>query len=89
MSHSPNRPTALSKKDGMLWVTLRDGRILGAPLEWFPWLAAASPAQQADFELHPLSIYFPDLDDGLDIEALLTGNWTTPIGEGQQQGAED
>jgi len=79
-----NRPVSLNIRDGMIWVTLHDKRVIAAPLNWFPWLADAAPEQQKNFELHPLSIYWPDLDDGLDIEALLTGNWTTPMGENQQ-----
>jgi hypothetical protein len=76
-----NHPVALNFRDGMVWVTLKDQRVIGAPLDWFPWLAQAAPDQQMNFELHAFSVYWPDLDDGLDIEALLTGNWTTPMGE--------
>lgn len=80
-----NHPTALTIREGMIWVTLKDKRVIGAPLDWFPWLAKATPEQQANFELYPFSVYWLDLDDGLDIEALLTGNWTTPMGESQAE----
>jgi hypothetical protein len=69
----------------MIWITLQDKRIIAAPLNWFPWLATASAQEQATFELHPLSIYWPDLDDGIDIAALLMGNWTTPMGENETE----
>jgi uncharacterized protein DUF2442 len=85
VTHPNNHPIALKIRDGMVWVTLKDMRVIGAPIRWFPWLANASPEQQANFELHAFSIYWPDLDDGLDIEAMLTGNWTTPMDESQPQ----
>jgi hypothetical protein len=80
-THQNNYPTGLDIRDDMIWVTLRDKRVIGAPLRWFPWLSTATTKQQTNFELHAFSIYWPDLDDGLDIEALITGNWTTPMDE--------
>lgn len=85
MTHQNNHPVGLAIRDNMIWVTLRDGRIVAAPLHWFPWLANATTKQQTNFELHAFSIYWPDLDDGLDIEALITGNWTTPMDEQIQE----
>ena len=82
--HDRNRPVALDIRDGMVWVTLKDQRVIGAPLSWSPWLAQATSDLQRNVELHPFSIYWPDLDDGLDIEAPLTGNWTTPMDEVQE-----
>ena len=81
MAHQNNHPIGLAIRDSMIWVTLRDKRVVGAPLHWFPWLANATGEQQTNFELHAFSIYWPDLDDGLDIEALVTGSWTTPMDE--------
>lgn len=81
MIHQNNHPIGLALRDNMIWVTLRDKRVVGAPLRWFPWLASATVEQQTHFELHAFSIYWPDLDDGLDIEALITGSWTTPMDE--------
>lgn len=83
MKNPNNRPITFSLSKGTVWVTLKDNRVVGAPVNWFPWLAAATPDQQANFEVSAFSIYWPDLDDGLDIDALLTGNWTTPMGEDQ------
>lgn len=81
MTHQNNHPIGLDFRDDMIWVTLRDKRVIGAPLRWFPWLANAPIKQRTNFELHAFSIYWPDLDDGLDIEALVTGSWTTPMDE--------
>jgi hypothetical protein len=73
-----DRPINVIFRDEMIWVTLKDGRVIGAPLDWFPWLAAAD-RDRSHFELHPFSIYWPDLDDGIDIQALVTGHWTAPM----------
>jgi hypothetical protein len=74
-----DHPTGLDFREGMLWVTLKDRRVIGTPLAAFPWLEKAEAEQQQHFELYPLSIYWPDLDDGIDIHALITGEWTTPV----------
>ncbi len=63
-------------RDGMVWVTLKDRRVIGMPLDFFPWLEQASPEQRANYRLYPFAIYWPDLEDGIDVEALITGDWT-------------
>ena len=68
-------PVDLTFHDGMLWVTLQDRRVIGTPLERFAWLEQATPEQRQQYELHAFSIYWPELDDGIDIDALITGNW--------------
>lgn len=52
---------------------LADGRIIANPLTWHPWLAAADPQQRANVEQYALSVYFPDLDDGLDVAEMVKG----------------
>lgn len=54
-------------------VKLADGRLIGNPLEWHHWLANANPEQQANYELCPMSMFWPDLDEGLDIQGMLIG----------------
>lgn len=71
-----DHPVAVEIRDNMVWVTLKDRRIIGSPLDFFPWLETALPDQQSNVELFPFSIYWPDLDDGIDIHALITGTWT-------------
>jgi hypothetical protein len=66
-------PVAVEIRDGMVYVTLKDGRLIGNPLDWHPWLAAATPAQQANVELNPFSVDWVDLDEGLDIQGMLMG----------------
>lgn len=60
-------------KDRMVYLRLADGRVVGNPLEWHPWLESATPAQRERVEMYELSVYFPDLDDGLDIEEMVKG----------------
>lgn len=66
-------PVAVTIRDGKVWVTLADGRDISNPLEWHPWLANATPEQQATVELNAFSVDWPDLDEGLDIQGMLMG----------------
>ena len=68
-----DRPISVSIHDGFVWVTLADGRVIGNPLEWHPWLAQAAPEQQAHVELRAYSVDWIDLDEGLDIQGMLMG----------------
>ena len=63
-----DRPVAVEFDGDKVWVSLADGRVLGTPLNRHPWLASATPEQRGNFELDPFAVYWPDLDDGLDIE---------------------
>jgi hypothetical protein len=59
--------------DAELIVRLKDGRRLAAPLDWFPRLKAASPAQRHNWELAGagLGVYWPDLDEDIGVAGLL------------------
>ena len=56
-----------------LVVTLADGRKIATPLEWYPRLNAASAKQRANFEIMPMGIHWPDLDEDLSIAGMLKG----------------
>ena len=73
MNELNDHVSAVEFKDEMVYLHLADGRIIGNPLEWHPWLAGATPEQRANIELFELSVYFPDLDDGLDVEEMMKG----------------
>jgi hypothetical protein len=67
--------------NGMLQVQLDDGRQVSLPLAevpWLRWLARATPRQRANWSLEPggYAIYWPDLDDGIEVCHLLD---TQPI----------
>ena len=68
-----NQPSAVECRDGMLWVTLKDGRVIGTPLEWYPRLRDAVPEQLAHVELMADGVHWPDLDEDLSVMAMVNG----------------
>ena len=68
-----DRPVTVAFEGGDVVVRLADGRRIGNPLAWFPWLERASAAQRANVQLGAFSVFWPDLDEGLDIEGMLRG----------------
>ena len=77
MSTLTNKPMAdavdVSITDDELVVTLADARRDSAPLEWFPRLLAASPAQRANWRLigHGVGILWADLDEDISVRSLM------------------
>ena len=71
--YEKNRPVAVRFRDNMVWVTLADGHVIGNPLDWHPWLAQAKPEQLINVEMDVFSIFWPDLEEGLDVEGMLQG----------------
>ena len=74
------RPTtALAKMiafaDDLMHVHLTDGRIISAPLVWFPVLHAATPEQRDRWEIGGggVGLHWPDLDEDLSVAGLLAG----------------
>jgi Protein of unknown function (DUF2442) len=61
--------------DTALTVTLRDGRVISAPLAWFPRLKNASPEGRATWQPAAAGhgIHWPLIDEDLSIEGLLQG----------------
>jgi hypothetical protein len=56
-----------------LIVTLADGRKIATPLDWYPRLTRASAQQRANFEIMPMGIHWPDLDEDLSVAGMLKG----------------
>ncbi len=56
----------------MNW-TLADGRKIATPLAWYPRLRDASAAVRGRFELMPMGIHWPELDEDLGIAGMLRG----------------
>lgn len=73
MNDRNDQVAAVEFQDETVYLRLADGRVIGNPLAWHPWLAAATAEQRANFELYELSVYFPDLDEGLDVEEMMKG----------------
>ena len=68
-----DRPVSVDIRDGMLRVKLQDGREIATPLEWYPVIANADPAQQMNVELGLYGIHWRDLDEDLSVSGMLRG----------------
>jgi hypothetical protein len=71
------RPVSVQCDDTFLYITLADSRQIRAPLWWYPFLYKAKPSQRAKAELEFAGIWWPDLDDGISVKAVLLG-WKAP-----------
>lgn len=67
------RARAVSFTATELVVTLADGRRIATPLDWYPRLKAASSAQRQNYEIMPMGIHWPDIDEDLSIAGMLQG----------------
>ena len=56
-----------------LVVTLVDGRRIATPLDWYPRLKNAPVAQRENYEIMPMGIHWPALDEDLSITGMLKG----------------
>ncbi|MGD9845138.1 MAG: DUF2442 domain-containing protein [Variibacter sp.] len=56
-----------------LVVTLSDGRQIVTPLAWYPRLQQASASDRARYEITPMGIHWPMLDEDLGIIGMLQG----------------
>jgi hypothetical protein len=56
-----------------LVVTLADGRKISTPLDWYPRLKHAPAAKRDNFEIMPLGIHWPELDEDLSVAGMLAG----------------
>lgn len=70
---APIEVAAVQTDDTMLWITLADGRVIGAPLTWFPRLASATPEQRANVAIWPAKtiVEWPDVDEHISAPVLL------------------
>jgi hypothetical protein len=59
-----------------LVVTLGDGRKIATPLDWYPRLQLATDQQRANFEIMPMGIHWPDIDEDLGVAGMLKGRRT-------------
>jgi len=65
------RPVSVALTADELVVTLADGRKI--PLAWYPRLRDASAAVRGRFDLMPMGIHWPELDEDLGIAGMLRG----------------
>ena len=60
-------------------IHLADGRIIGVPLGWFPPIQSATSEQRQNYISYGDTVYWHDLDDGIDLTAMLTGLYIVPV----------
>src|SRR3979490_2918237 len=75
------RPVSVAFTADELVVTLADGRRIATPLAWYPRLRNASAAGRGRFELMPMGIHWPELDEALGVAGMLAGR---PAASGAQ-----
>lgn len=73
------RPIGVEIRDGLLLVKLKDGRLIGTPLDWYPKLAIATPEQLASVEFSTFGVHWEELDEDLGVEGMLQGIRPKPI----------
>jgi hypothetical protein len=66
---------AVEFSEDMMHVRLTDGRILSAPLIWFPVLYEATPQQRALVEIGAggRGLHWSELDEDLSVAGLMAG----------------
>lgn len=59
--------------DAALHFVLSDGREISAPVEWFPRLRDASPAQRQHWRLigKGVGVHWPDIDEDIAVSTLM------------------
>ena len=66
-------PQVVRFTDTQVQIEMADGRILSLPLYFFPWLENATDAQRLNYQLHYFTVDWEDMDEGIDMVAMLTG----------------
>jgi hypothetical protein len=67
------RPVQASCDDRHLSVVLADGRLLRAPLWWYPRLASATALQRSTMEFTLLGVHWPLVDEDVSVASILRG----------------
>ena len=73
-----NRPTGVTFTAEYVVIDLADGRTIGMPLYFFPWLQSATDEQRRDCQLGAWSVYWEALDEGIDLIAMISGMYMKP-----------
>ncbi|HEX5436474.1 MAG TPA: DUF2442 domain-containing protein [Gemmatimonadaceae bacterium] len=82
IEHWPPLAQHIAVTDETLAVDLVDGRTISVPLAWYPRLMHGTPAERARWRLigRGEGIHWPDLDEDISVENLLSG-----AGSGESQ----
>lgn len=79
---TPSSPAWAQIERERLLVGLADGRWVSCPLWWFPRLEHASTSERAQYELHPMGIHWPAVDEDISVKGLLAGRGDGTIASG-------
>lgn len=73
------RVTGVAVTEDTLSVDLEDGRTISVPIGWYPRLACAAAAERLNFQISGAGygIHWPDLDEDIGVEGLLSGKKST------------
>jgi SAM-dependent methyltransferase len=69
--HPDDRVLDVELHNGMIWVRLGDGRIIGNPLAWYPWLDALDEVAQAVYRVAGDAVVWPDAGQRIRANAML------------------
>lgn len=69
-------PMSVRFDEAMMWVTLKDGRVIGVPLAWHPRLLGATHEQLNRVELSPSGLHWDEIDEDLSIRGMMMGQQT-------------
>jgi hypothetical protein len=69
----------VSVTDDTVSVELEDGRTLAIPLGWYPRLTHGTPSERSNVRISGAGygLYWPDLDEDIGIEGMLSGKSST------------
>ena len=71
---APDEPEDVWFAEERLYVRLHDGRSIGIPLWWYPRLLKASAKERESFELSPMGVHWPDIDEDISVESMIRGS---------------
>jgi Protein of unknown function (DUF2442) len=74
------RIQVMEVSDKMITARLADGRIISVPLTWSWRLAAATPAERANYQIigDGQGVHWPDVDEDISAQGMLTGEPARP-----------
>jgi hypothetical protein len=75
------RPVGIGFEDSFLRIALQDGRVISAPLAWYPALADAPEVQRSNFVLGESDIDWPDINLMVFVADILDGTPPAPTQE--------
>jgi hypothetical protein len=70
---APDEPMEAWFTDDRLFVRLHDGRTIGIPLWWYPRLLKASPVDRENYELSPMGVHWPNIDEDVSVASMIAG----------------